>query len=99
MSKEIKAKSRLDLNNVPTPKKEDASKKGKLGLITRKKALQPIAFRMRPEVIKVLEDLVVKLQRKSRVRITKVSVLELCILHAHDKSLEELINFYNENIV
>ncbi len=98
MSKEIKAKSRLDLNNVPTPKK-DSHKREKLGLITRKKALQPIAFRMRPEVVKVLEDLVTKLQRKSRVRITKVSVLELCILHAHDKSLEDLINFYNENIV
>lgn len=93
MSKEIKFKSRMD--NVPDPKKP----KKKLGLMSRNKVTQPLSFRLRPEVVDAFNEMVLRLNRQSRIRLSKTAVMELCILHADERTVEELIEFYNANIV
>lgn len=100
MSKKINFKTRLDPDNIPQTREAAAKirrkRKEKLDLLTPN-TLKAVAFRLRPAVLDVFNQMCKNFNRESRIRLTKVAVLELCILYARNSTLKELVDAYEEN--
>lgn len=94
MSKDSKKDyTRLSVDRLPRRKK-DAPQKGKkkLGLVSRNKIIQPVSFRLRPEINRMLKDITQNLVMESRIRLTNTDALELLIIHASKVDVQELLD-------
>jgi hypothetical protein len=72
-------KSTLSIDDAPVTKKPSIEKPSKLGLINKSKT-KMCAFRLRVETIDALLEFAKKINKKSKIKLSKTQVLELIIL-------------------
>jgi hypothetical protein len=95
MVKPLQGNTTLSIDNAPV-KKIIEKKKEKLGLLTEKKRkLQ--TFRLRLEVIEALHEITEKINKKSAIKIPMGMVIELIIMDARKKNVNEIIDIIKLN--
>jgi hypothetical protein len=83
-------RTKLDIENVPIPKKKAEPKPEKLNLLYRKPSKMK-AFRMRVEAIEALDDLTKKVNKHTSFRFSSTKILELLILDANKNNVDKVL--------
>jgi hypothetical protein len=91
-------KSRFTIENLPIRKKDAIKKKikKKLGLISRARTIQPVSFRLRPEINALLKTLTQNLVMESPIKLSNTDAIELLILFASKQDTRDILRVYEK---
>ena len=95
MSKILKGRTTLSIEKAPVRKMKE-TKREKLGLLTEKtRKLQ--TFRLLPNVIYTLKEITNKVNKKSSIKISMGTILELIIMDMNKKNINEIMELTRSN--